>query len=562
MFNFNKKINNKISLKKKETIEIKNLKSEVNLFNNYIIYKSSNILKVYDRNCNHAGGRIISKNNEHKCPLHNWKFDPKTGKYFNGIEKKECSYIIKNKKIIIKEKDLIPTITKSKKNSLIKIRFFNHAFLKVETENFKFATDPWAIGPAFNNGWFLKKKTKNDWIDELNSCDFIYISHNHPDHLHPLTLNEVRKDMLFLVPNFITKSAEIYLRSLGFNNIFMADFLKEYNFKKTNLNLSILKSGDFREDSGIYFSIGEFTCLFSVDSNNINHGRLPKVDLYASSFAGGASGFPLVFDNFTKKEKKKITINNQNLFRIKKRNEIVKIKPKYFLPYAGFFKENIKRDQNIYYANKKYKIKDYEKLTNDINCKLLNVDDYDQFFFKDKKLVKKNNIKNKFYNDLKEEFYIHKMKFFFHKIDKKYIKKYFVDSNFKDNLILIVSLTNDTFKKVEIEFKVNFSNDNIVTNFCKGSDLDKLKLEKNKRYLHIKCRKEVFLNVIHNKQPWEDLVIGFQCNIYRKPNEYNANFWHHFSNKYITNKNVRMSSECYKCPSLFQNLSNQLKVIN
>ena len=111
--------------------------------------------------------------------------------------------------------------------------------------------------------------------------------------------------MLFLVPNFITKSAEIYLRSLGFNNIFMADFLKEYNFKKTNLNLSILKSGDFREDSGIYYSIGEFTCLFSVDSNNINHGRLPKVDLYASSFAGGASGFPLVFDNFTKKEKKK-----------------------------------------------------------------------------------------------------------------------------------------------------------------------------------------------------------------------------------------------------------------
>ena len=31
--------------------------------------------------------------------------------------------------------------------------------------------------------------------------------------------------------------------------------------KNTNLILSILKSGDFREDSGIYFSIGELTCL-------------------------------------------------------------------------------------------------------------------------------------------------------------------------------------------------------------------------------------------------------------------------------------------------------------
>ena len=53
--------------------------------------------------------------------------------------------------------------------------------------------------------------------------------------------------MLFLVPNFITKSTEIYLRSLGFNNIFVADFLNEYNFKETNLILSILKSGDFRK---------------------------------------------------------------------------------------------------------------------------------------------------------------------------------------------------------------------------------------------------------------------------------------------------------------------------
>ena len=184
------------------------------------------------------------------------------------------------------------------------------------------------------------------------------------------------------------------------------------------------------------------------------------------------------------------------------------------------------------------------------------------FFFRNKKLVKKNNVKKQYYNDLKEEFYITEMKKSFQLIDKKYIKKYFINSNFKDNLILIVSLTDDHFKEIEIEFKVNFSNENISVNFCKDTNLNKLKLKKDKKYLHIKCRKEAFLNIIHNKEPWEDLVIGFQCNIYRKPNEYNVNFWHHFSNKYITNKNVRMSSECYKCPSLFQSLSNQLKAIN
>ncbi len=368
--------------------------------------------------------------------------------------------------------------------------------------------------------------------------------------------------MLFLVPNFITKSTEIYLRSLGFNNIFVADFLNEYSFSNTNLNLSVLKSGDFREDSGIYFSIGEFTCLFSVDSNNINHSRFPIVDLYASSFAGGASGFPLVFSNYNKSEKEKIIFNNQKLFKIKRNKEISKIKPKYFLPYAGFFKENYKRDQNIFYANKKFNIKDYEKFSSNTKFKLLNVDEYDQFYFKNKKLIKKNNIKNPFYKDLTDETYINYTKKKFEQIDKKYIKKYFIESEFKDNLILIVSLTDDKYKKIETEFNVNFSNEKIEINFCKNTNLDEQKLKKDKKYLHIKCRKEAFLNVIHNKEPWEDLVIGFQCKIHRKPNEYNANFWHHFSNKYITSRNVRMSSECYQCPSLFQTLSNQLKALN
>ena len=347
-FRFNKIIENKISLKKKEIIEISNLNNGVNLYNNHIIYKNEILIKVYDRICNHAGGKIISKNNEHRCPLHNWKFNPETGTYFNGIKKKECLYKIKNGKIIIEEKDLIPTISKSKKNSLVKVRFFNHAFLKVETDNFRFATDPWAVGPAFNNGWFLKKKTKNDWINQLNNCDFIYISHNHPDHLHPLTLKKVKKDMLFLVPNFITKSTEIYLRSLGFNNIFVADFLNEYSFSNTNLNLSVLKSGDFREDSGIYFSIGEFTCLFSVDSNNINHSRFPIVDLYASSFAGGASGFPLVFSNYNKSEKEKIILAyelfTEQYYRWEEKNENIFIQyyqdSSYVIPFELYSNRN------------------------------------------------------------------------------------------------------------------------------------------------------------------------------------------------------------------------------
>ena len=237
MFVFNKKLKKKI-LVKKEIIKLENLKQKVNLFSNHIICKSSNTIKAYSRICDHAGGKLISKDGEHICHQHNWKFDPVSGKYSNGIKKKEEDFKIINNRLIIKTEESFPIITKSKKKSLIKIRFFNHAFLKVETENFKFATDPWAVGPAFNNGWWLKKKTKIDWIDELNSCDFIYISHNHPDHLHKITLDHVRKNMLFLVPNYFSRCTEIYLQSLNFQNIFKADFLNEYKFNNTNLNFA------------------------------------------------------------------------------------------------------------------------------------------------------------------------------------------------------------------------------------------------------------------------------------------------------------------------------------
>ena len=70
----------------------------------------------------------------------------------------------------------------------------------------------------------------------------------------------------------------------------------------------VLKSGDFRDDSGLYFCASGTSFLFGVDSNNLNSLNLPHVDIYASSFAAGASGYPLIFDNYNLSEKKKILV--------------------------------------------------------------------------------------------------------------------------------------------------------------------------------------------------------------------------------------------------------------
>jgi CMP-N-acetylneuraminate monooxygenase len=371
----NKSIINKFKIK------ISTLDKKINLFENFIIVKIKNKFKIYDRICDHAGGKIISKKNEFVCPLHSWRFDPEKGKYSNGVKKKEILNYVSEGNLIFEVKKQIPKIKKIRIDEEVKIRFINHAFVIISGKNFKFAMDPWAIGPAFNSGWWLRLKTKNDWIKHINNCDFIYTSHNHPDHLNKYTLAHVRKDMQFIVPKYTTDSTGIFIETLGFKNILRLDFKDQFQFKDTNLIISILKSGDFRDDSGIYFSIGNFSCLFDVDTNNINFNNLPKVDLYGSSFAGGASGYPLIFSNYNEKEKKRIINTNKVSLRIFKEKNLKSIKPKYFFPYAGFFSESLNRDSYIYKNNKKNKIEDYEKICKNLKSKILNVEKFDEFYF-------------------------------------------------------------------------------------------------------------------------------------------------------------------------------------
>ena len=84
----------------------------------------------------------------------------------------------------------------------------------------------------------------------------------------------------------------------------------------------------------IFFKF-HFSALIDVDSNMINFERLPKVDLlYASSFAGGASGYPMMFEKLQPKLKRKYY---KKIFFKKKKEDIRKVKAEILIPYASFF---------------------------------------------------------------------------------------------------------------------------------------------------------------------------------------------------------------------------------
>jgi len=540
----------------KVKIDLNQIDEGVNFTDEFIVFKKNDKLSIYDRICDHNSGKLISKNGKTFCPMHNWEFEPKTGTYKNGLVKKKKEYEIENNKILVSNKNFQPEIKSVDKSIDIKVRYINHAFLIIESDNFKFATDPWALGPAFNTGWWLKHKTIANWKNELNSCDFIYISHNHPDHCHELTLSYVDKKIPLVVPNFITNSTGLLLQDLGFKNIHNLNFENQYQLKNTELIFTIFKSGDLRDDSGFYFSAGNFKGLLTVDANNLNFLKLPSVDLFASSFAGGAHGYPLNCENYELKDRVKMLDNDRKFIRKTKYKYLEKIKPKFFLPYAGFFKEVLKRDEVYIKYNKKNIVKDYTNFCKKLDIEILDVEENTIFNFNKNKNVKFGTYKGKYYIDINENDYLEYFKEKYKKIDLNYIKNYFENSKFHDDSILFISLTGDNFENNNCCFQVNFTK-KITFTILEAKNLNELLQSKN-NYLFMKIRKESFLNTIYNKRSWEDISIGFQNKQFRKPNIYNSKFWFHFSNVYVGNKYVQSRTDCSNCVLLNQDIHDIL----
>ena len=63
------------------------------------------------------------------------------------------------------------------------ITFINHASVKFNLKNKTILTDPWYEGAVFHNGWkLIYENKKEEILNHISNLDYIYISHEHPDH--------------------------------------------------------------------------------------------------------------------------------------------------------------------------------------------------------------------------------------------------------------------------------------------------------------------------------------------------------------------------------------------
>lgn len=117
-------------------------------------------------------------------------------------------------------------------NSVNKIEFLNHSCLIVESGKTKILCDPWFTGTAFNNGWRLLYEHSHSI--NLIEYDYVWISHEHPDHFSIPTLSQISKSKHFLYQKTSDKKVKNWLESKQHCITELEDGV-EYNFEEMKL---------------------------------------------------------------------------------------------------------------------------------------------------------------------------------------------------------------------------------------------------------------------------------------------------------------------------------------
>lgn len=135
----------------------------------------------------------------------------------------------------------------------IKITWVNHAGYVLSYDNINVLVDPWISGTSFNNGWGLL--TESYFPKQLkDKINFVWISHEHPDHFSPHNLNILNKEKVKIifqkttdkrVVNFLKKKNYQVIELDNYKSFMLSDKFKVTLIKNDQIDsLSIFEVDD------------------------------------------------------------------------------------------------------------------------------------------------------------------------------------------------------------------------------------------------------------------------------------------------------------------------------
>ena len=179
-----------------------------------------------------------------------------------------------------------------------------HAGILVQTRQATIVCDPWFL-PAFLGSWFVFPRNDQlspDLMAAIESPDYLYISHQHADHLdEPWLATHIDKKTKVLLPDFATRELERRLNKLGFTNFVRTENGRELNLGD-GLTIAIHVESAIADgpggDSAIVISDGASRLVNQNDCRTGDLGALTvhgPVDIHWLQFSG-AIWYPMVYE--------------------------------------------------------------------------------------------------------------------------------------------------------------------------------------------------------------------------------------------------------------------------
>ncbi|OYR91164.1 hypothetical protein DJ71_03350, partial [Halorubrum sp. E3] len=218
------------------------------------------------------------------------------------------------------------------------VSLLSHATLSIEYNGFKLLTDPWLDGPAFLDGWTQYPPPSCDIDSVAIDTDAIWITHEHPDHLNPRTLEHFPNETPIYVPELNYRRLSNRLQELGFENVHSLPTDEPYQLAE-GIEAVCFESTSTWNDSILALNCGGFKIINFNDAGinwDVNRA-IPQADLIATGFSFGATGYPITWKHLAKEEKQQM-IRERNEGQLQKCEQLAEMfNADYLLPFAKFF---------------------------------------------------------------------------------------------------------------------------------------------------------------------------------------------------------------------------------
>lgn len=221
----------------------------------------------------------------------------------------------------------------------MRVTYYGQACTLIEAAGRRILTDPWLTEGAYFGTWYHTHLLADAGVTPESvrkDVDYVFLSHEHEDHLDRHTLSFFPRDIPLLICRFTTAKFRNYLKSLGFTNLHELDSGEPLDLGD-GLEVTIFGTAEYTNDSAILVAGDGCTVFNETDCklpyNDLERLRERHIDIGFYMFSG-ANWYPMLYENSPEVKLDQVRRRRRSLVR--GFVERVKLtRPKIAVPAAG-----------------------------------------------------------------------------------------------------------------------------------------------------------------------------------------------------------------------------------